>query len=80
MLINRYIDFYLKGGEDAEFVRKAIESLVKKLKEKRVELDALITAITSAGKQPTTCVTIQVSTAVVLDRSCTPGVPNCHFR
>ncbi|KAK6015793.1 MH1 domain protein, partial [Ostertagia ostertagi] len=56
-----YLQRFLKGGEDAEFVRKAIESLVKKLKEKRVELDALITAITSAGKQPTTCVTIQRS-------------------
>ena len=59
----------IQGGEDAEFVRKAIESLVKKLKEKRVELDALITAITSAGKQPTTCVTIQVSCYSIADTS-----------
>lgn len=51
----------LQGGEDGEFVRKAIESLVKKLKDKRIELDALITAVTSNGKQPTGCVTIQVS-------------------
>ncbi|VDO47632.1 unnamed protein product [Haemonchus placei] len=57
--ISHVLQCYQQGGEDAEFVRKAIESLVKKLKEKRVELDALITAITSAGKQPTTCVTIQ---------------------
>lgn len=49
-----------QGGEDSDFVRKAIESLVKKLKDKRIELDALITAVTSNGKQPTGCVTIQV--------------------
>ena len=52
---------YSQGGEDADFVRKAIESLVKKLKDKRVELDALITAVTSSGKQQTPCVTIQVN-------------------
>ena len=34
-----------QGGEDPEFVRKAVESLVKKLKDKRIELDALITAV-----------------------------------
>ncbi|RCN46490.1 MH1 domain protein [Ancylostoma caninum] len=67
--ISHVLQCYQQGGEDAEFVRKAIESLVKKLKEKRVELDALITAVTSAGKQPTTCVTIQVSTVAVLYRS-----------
>lgn len=32
----------LQGGEDPDFVKKAIESLVKKLKEKRTELDALM--------------------------------------
>jgi len=31
---------------------------VKKLKEKREELDSLITAITTSGAQPTKCVTI----------------------
>jgi len=31
---------------------------VKKLKEKREELDSLITAVTTSGAQPTKCVTI----------------------
>ena len=47
-----------QGGESESFSRSAITSLVKKLKEKRDELDALITAITTNGAQPTTCVTI----------------------
>lgn len=42
-----------------DFSRRAIESLVKKMKEKRDELDALITAITTSGAVPTPCVTIQ---------------------
>ena len=33
--------------------------MVKKLKEKRDELDALITAVTTNGTHPTKCVTIQ---------------------
>ena len=56
----RLSNWQFQGGEDIEFVKKAIESLVKKLKDKRQELDSLITAITAAGKQPTGCVTIQV--------------------
>lgn len=44
---------------DTEFCRRAIESLVKKMKEKRDELDALITAVTTSGAVPTACVTIQ---------------------
>lgn len=45
-------------GEN-DFSRRAIESLVKKMKEKRDELDALITAITTSGAVATQCVTIQ---------------------
>ena len=37
------------GGEDETFAKRAIESLVKKLKEKRDELDALIIAVTTTG-------------------------------
>ncbi|XP_068425382.1 mothers against decapentaplegic homolog 4-like isoform X2 [Clinocottus analis] len=48
-----------QGAHGDGFSRRAIESLVKKLKEKREELDALITAVTSAGRQPGRCVTIQ---------------------
>ncbi|KAA0202159.1 hypothetical protein HAZT_HAZT007871, partial [Hyalella azteca] len=48
-----------KGGEPDDFAKRAIESLVKKLKEKRDELDSLITAITTAGSHPSKCVTIQ---------------------
>uniref|UniRef100_A0A183C450 Tyrosine-protein phosphatase domain-containing protein n=1 Tax=Globodera pallida TaxID=36090 RepID=A0A183C450_GLOPA len=51
---------YQVGGGDADFVRKAIESLVKKLKDCREQLDSLISAVTSGGKQPTSCVTIPV--------------------
>lgn len=48
-----------QGGEDEGFARRAIESLVKKLKEKKDELDALVAAITTAGGRPSKCVTIQ---------------------
>ncbi|KAG1671842.1 Mothers against decapentaplegic 4 [Nymphon striatum] len=48
-----------QGGETENFARKAIDSLVKKLKEKRDELDSLITAITTNGSLPSKCVTIQ---------------------
>lgn len=36
-----------------------MESLIKKLKDKRDELDNLISAVTQSGKTPTKCVTIQ---------------------
>lgn len=48
-----------QGGENEGFAKRAIESLVKKLKEKRDELDSLITAITTNGVHPSKCVTIQ---------------------
>ncbi|OQR74516.1 mothers against decapentaplegic4-like [Tropilaelaps mercedesae] len=48
-----------QGGESESFAKRAIESLVKKLKEKREELDTLITAITTNGAHPSKCVTIQ---------------------
>lgn len=48
-----------QGGEPEGFAKRAIESLVKKLKEKRDELDSLITAITTNGSHPSKCVTIQ---------------------
>ncbi|PAA57196.1 hypothetical protein BOX15_Mlig023763g3 [Macrostomum lignano] len=45
-------------GESEGFSKRAIESLVKKLKEKREELDALIQSVTSAGATTTCCITI----------------------
>ncbi|KAK9508438.1 hypothetical protein O3M35_005994 [Rhynocoris fuscipes] len=48
-----------QGGESESFAKRAIESLVKKLKEKRDELDSLITAITTNGSHHSKCVTIQ---------------------
>ncbi|KAL6109888.1 smad4 [Pungitius sinensis] len=51
--------FHRQGGDDEGFAKRAIESLVKKLKEKREELDSLITAVTTNGLHPSKCVTIQ---------------------
>ncbi|XP_030213807.1 mothers against decapentaplegic homolog 4 [Gadus morhua] len=48
-----------QGGENEGFAKRAIESLVKKLKEKKDELDSLITAVTTNGVHPSKCVTIQ---------------------
>ncbi|XP_041649342.1 mothers against decapentaplegic homolog 4 isoform X2 [Cheilinus undulatus] len=48
-----------QGAENESFAKRAIESLVKKLKEKKDELDSLITAVTTNGVHPSKCVTIQ---------------------
>ena len=48
-----------QDGETEDFAKRAIESLVKKLIEKRDELDSLFTAITTKGAHPSKCVTIQ---------------------
>jgi len=48
----------LQGGESESFSKRAVESLVKKLKEKQDELDSLITAVTTNGAHHTKCVTI----------------------
>uniref|UniRef100_S4RYR9 Mothers against decapentaplegic homolog n=2 Tax=Petromyzon marinus TaxID=7757 RepID=S4RYR9_PETMA len=48
-----------QGGESETFAKRAIESLVRKLKEKKDELDSLITAVTTNGAHPSKCVTIQ---------------------
>ncbi|EFO86775.1 CRE-SMA-4 protein [Caenorhabditis remanei] len=77
--ISHVLQCYQQGGEDSEFVRKAIESLVKKLKDKRIELDALITAVTSNGKQPTGCVTIQRSLDGRLQVAGRKGVPHVVY-
>ena len=48
----------VKGDENDPFPKKAVESLVRKLKEKRDELDSLIVSVTTHGEQVSKCVTI----------------------
>ncbi|XP_065510008.1 mothers against decapentaplegic homolog 4-like isoform X2 [Caloenas nicobarica] len=48
-----------QGGDSESFAKRAIESLLKKLKEKKDELDSLIAAVTTNGAHPSKCVTIQ---------------------
>ncbi len=57
--INARTHTHVLQGREEEFSRKAIEGLIKKLKDKRDELDALIQAVISNGKTHTKCVTIQ---------------------
>ncbi|XP_031776650.1 mothers against decapentaplegic homolog 4-like isoform X1 [Nasonia vitripennis] len=47
-----------QGGENESFSERAVESLVKRLQEKKEALDNLITAVTTNGMHPTKCVTI----------------------
>ena len=48
-----------RSTELETFARKATESIVKKLKKNPNELESLIIAITSQGKQMSRCVTLQ---------------------
>lgn len=53
-----YTTSYRQGGDSEKFARRAIESLVKKLRKKSDELENLVVAIKSKGRQPSKCVTI----------------------
>uniref|UniRef100_A0A0N4Z647 Mothers against decapentaplegic homolog n=1 Tax=Parastrongyloides trichosuri TaxID=131310 RepID=A0A0N4Z647_PARTI len=45
-------------SDDIEFSRKAIESLIKKLKDNSCQLDELINSVSSKGQTKTKCITI----------------------
>ena len=53
-----YTTCYRQGGDSEKFARRAIESLVKKLRKKSDELENLVIAVKSKGRQPSKCVTI----------------------
>ena len=54
-----YVYYKCRSTELETFARKATESIVKKLKKNPNELESLIIAITSQGKQMSRCVTLQ---------------------
>lgn len=54
-----YVHFKCPSPELKTFARKATESIVKKLKKTPNELESLIIAITSQGRQLSRCVTLQ---------------------
>ena len=54
----RELMLYRQGGESENFSKRAIESLVKKLKEKSGDIDELTNAIRTSGATPTRCVSI----------------------
>jgi MAD (mothers against decapentaplegic) family protein 4 len=47
-----------QSADNETFAKRAIESLVKKLKDKPDELDALMNAVKTNGTQQTKCITI----------------------
>ena len=54
-----YVHYKCRNPELETFARKATESIVKKLKKSPNELESLIIAVTSQGKQLSRCVTLQ---------------------
>ena len=54
-----YVHYKCRSHELEVFARKATESIVKKLKKNPNELESLIIAVTSQGKQLSRCVTLQ---------------------
>ena len=54
----RELMLYRQGGESENFSKRAIESLVKKLKEKSGDIDELTNAVRSGGATQTRCVSI----------------------
>ena len=58
LTVVRELMLYRQGGESENFSKRAIESLVKKLKEKPGDVDALCDAIKTSGATSTRCVSI----------------------